>query len=157
DSVLQEGQDFPVVRLLSPVPLTTGPAAPLPEDRVADKPITIADLDGPQPPNLFGSPIREVTWLEDGKHYLQVKDGKLCRVEAVTGQTEPFFNSEKLAEGLAALPAIGAKAAANLARATNLRMNPERTAALFDHQSDLYYCKLDGTGAVRLTKTPGAK
>src|SRR5207249_10524320 len=31
------------------------------------------------------------------------------------------------------------------------------SAALFEHQNDLYYCNLDGSGAVRLTKTPGAK
>jgi len=98
-----------------------------------------------------------MTWLEDGKHFLQVKEGKLCRVEAVTGKTEPFFNSDKLAAGLGSLPTIGPKTAESMARSTNLRMNPQRTAAIFDHESDLYYCKLDGAGAVRLTKTPGAK
>jgi dipeptidyl aminopeptidase/acylaminoacyl peptidase len=157
DSVLQDGKDFPVVRLLEPVAVTSGPARPLPEVRGADKPITLAALDSPQPPRLFGSPISGMTWLEDGKHFLQVKEGKLCRVEAVTGKTEAFLNSEKLAAGLAALPTIGPKTAEGLARSTNLRMNPQRTAALFEHESDLYYCKLDGTGAVRLTKTPGAK
>src|SRR5207302_5396747 len=141
---LQEGQDFPVVRLLSPVPMTTSPAAPLSEDRMTSKPITFADLDGPQPPNLFGSPIGGMTWLEDGKHFLQVKEGKLCRVEAVTGKTEPFLNSDKLAAGLGSLPTLGPKTAESMARSTSLRMNPQRTAAIFDHESDLYYCKLDG-------------
>src|SRR5262249_43126386 len=34
-------------------------------------------------------------------------------------------------------------------------LNPQRTAAVFEHANDLYYCNLDGTGAVRLTRTPG--
>ena len=34
-------------------------------------------------------------------------------------------------------------------------MNPQRTGALFEHENDLYYCNLDGTKPVRLTKTPG--
>jgi dipeptidyl aminopeptidase/acylaminoacyl peptidase len=158
DSTLQEGKDFPVLRLMEPVPVISGLARPLPENRSAGKPITFEAIDhSPQPPNLFGSPTRGITWLEDGRHFLQVKEGKLCRVDAVSGQTEPFFNSEKLAEGLAALPTIGPQAAQNLARSANLHMNPERSAALFEHRSDLYYCKLDGTGGVRLTKTPGAK
>src|SRR2546429_3884087 len=157
DSVLHEGQDFPVVRLLSPVAITTEPAPAFREDRAESKPITFADLEGPQPPNLFGSPIRDVTWLEDGKHFLQVKDGKLWRVEAVSGRMEPLFDSDKLAKGLAALPAIGPQAAHSLSRSTHVHVNPQRTAALFEHQNDLYYCNLDGSGAVRLTKTPGAK
>src|SRR5262249_26310255 len=39
----------------------------------------------------------------------------------------------------------------------SLRMNPPRTGALFTHENDLYFCDLDGTGAVRLTRTPGSK
>jgi dipeptidyl aminopeptidase/acylaminoacyl peptidase len=157
DSVLHEGQDFPVVRLLSPVAITTGSAAVLPEDRTADKLIKFEDLEGPQPPNLFGSPISDLTWLEDGKHFLQVKDGKLWRVEAVSGRMEPLFDSDKLAKGLAALPDIDPETARSLARSTRLNMNPQRTAAFFEHKNALYFCNLDGTGAVRLTKTPGAK
>src|SRR5262249_30405210 len=63
----------------------------------------------------------------------------------------------KLAKGLSALPTIGKGTAQRLARATQLHMNPGRTGALFEHESDLYYCNLDGTKAVRLTKVPGNK
>jgi len=147
DRVLEEGKDFPVVRLIAPVALTTGSAAPPTEEREK----------GPQPPGRFGSGIGGMTWLEDGQHFLQVKEGRLSRVEAVTGKAEPFLDPDKLGKGLASLPTIGAEAARSLSRSTALRMNPARTAALFEHQSDLYYCKLDGSGAVRLTKTPGAK
>lgn len=179
DSALEEGKDFPVVRLPSPVPLTTGRAVPSPEDRGVDPEKGVGSLfsygredasfpsirektsdpffKGPQPPGFARLGIDGITWLEDGKHFLQVKEGRLSRVEAVTGKVEPFLDPEKLGKGLASMPTIGSDAARSLARSAGLRMDPQRSAALFEHQSDLYYCKLDGTGAVRLTKTPGAK
>jgi len=52
----------------------------------------------------FGSGIGGMTWLEDGQHFLQVKEGRLSRVEAVTGKAEPLFDPDKLGKALAALP-----------------------------------------------------
>jgi dipeptidyl aminopeptidase/acylaminoacyl peptidase len=155
NSILQEGQDFPVVRLLSPVALTTSSASPLSEDSC--EAIALENLAGPQPPGFMNFGIGGITWLDDGKHFLQVKDGRLSRVEAVTGKTEPFFDPEPLAKALAALPTIGSDTGRSLARSTSPRLNPQRTAALFEHQGDLYYGTLDGSKAVRLTKTPGSK
>jgi len=43
-----------------------------------------------------------ITWLDDGEHFLQVKDNQLCKVHAITGRTEPFINVEKLKKSLAA-------------------------------------------------------
>jgi dipeptidyl aminopeptidase/acylaminoacyl peptidase/murein tripeptide amidase MpaA len=157
DSALEEGKDFPVLRLPAPVALTTGSASPLPDDPSDDGPIAIATSQGPQPPGFSGSGIGGMTWLEDGQHFLQVKEGRLSRVEAVTGKAEPLFDPEKLGKALAALPTIGAEAGRSLARSTSPRLNPQHTAALFEHQGDLYYGTLDGSKAVRLTKTPGAK
>src|SRR5207245_7261389 len=58
DSAIEEGKDFPVMRLLAPVALTTGSAAPSTHEGGL----------GPQPPGRFGSGIGVMTWLEDGKH-----------------------------------------------------------------------------------------
>src|SRR5262249_17724465 len=69
NSVLQEGQDFPIVRLLSPVALTTGSASPLSED--SSEAIALANFPGPQPPGFMNFGIGGITWLDDGKHYLQ--------------------------------------------------------------------------------------
>src|SRR5262249_43146493 len=87
----------------------------------------------------------------------QVKEGRLLKVHALTGRSQPFYDPEKLAQGLASLPAIGKEAAASLARSPALRMNPQRTGALFERGGDLYYCNLDGTQPTRLTKSPGNK
>jgi dipeptidyl aminopeptidase/acylaminoacyl peptidase len=157
DAVLAQDQDFPVLRLPLPTPITAGRVRPLAENRKMDQPIVYDPLTGGRTPNFVGSPIGSIQWLGDGEHFLQVKDGQLLKVEALTGRSQPFFDPDKLAQGLASLPGIGPKMAPTLARSPFLRMNPQRTAALFERDSDLYYCKLDGTGAVRLTKSPGAK
>jgi dipeptidyl aminopeptidase/acylaminoacyl peptidase len=157
DIDLREGQDFPVVRLPVAVPLNAGRVRPLSQDGKLNKPITIdAVLRSEHPPNFNGSPITGLTWLDDGEHYLQRKGGRLYKVHARTGKSQPFFDLAKLAKGLRSLPAISSAAAQSLAGSA-LRLNPQRTGALFEYASDLYFCNLDGTNPVRLTKRPGAK
>jgi dipeptidyl aminopeptidase/acylaminoacyl peptidase len=158
DAALKEGQDFPVLRLPAAAPLTVGPVRPLADGRTLNKPITFATLFGPAPPpNFNGAPVSGLTWLDDGEHFLQTKEGRPYKVHALTGRCQPFFDPDKLAGSLAALPTIDKKAAQALARSPALRYNPQHTGALFEHGSDLYYAPLDGGKAVRLTKAPGRK
>jgi dipeptidyl aminopeptidase/acylaminoacyl peptidase len=158
DDALKEGGDFPVLRLPAAAPLTTGRARPLPDGRPRNKPLTFEAVYGAGRPLSFaGSPVSGLVWLDDGEHFLQVKEGRLYRVDARSGRCDPFYDPDRLARGLAALPAVGADAARSLARALPLNLNAQRTGALFVHDGDLYFAHLDGTGAVRLTKTPGTK
>jgi dipeptidyl aminopeptidase/acylaminoacyl peptidase len=179
DDALGEGKDFPVLRLLAQTPIHVGNVRPLPEDRVLNKPITYETLyESGRPPNFAGNPVSGLVWLEDGEHYLQRKDGSLRKVDAVTGRSEAYYDPDKLARGLASIPTIDRTTAGNMARSLAprsgfergggppdrgagrspfLHFNPQHTGALFEHETDLYYCNLDGTGAVRLTKTPGRK
>lgn len=158
DAVLQEGKDFPVLRLPAATPITSGAVRPLAEDRASGKRITIdMFLGSGRPPNFNGSPISITAWLPDGEHFLQQKEGKLYKVHALTGRCQPFYDPARLAEALAKLPGLDAKAAVGLARGFFLHMNPQKTGSLFVHDSDLYYCTLDGTRALRLTKSPGFK
>jgi dipeptidyl-peptidase 4 len=157
DDLLKEGQDYPVFRLPAPTPITSGRLRPLPEDRVLNKPITFDTLyNSERPPSFSGRPSSGFVWL-DGEHFLQGKEGRLWKVHAVTGRCQTFVDQDKLAQGLAILPTIGRPAAQDMAHSTSPHMNPQRTAALFEHENDLYYCSLNGTGAVRLTRTPGSK
>jgi dipeptidyl aminopeptidase/acylaminoacyl peptidase len=110
-----------------------------------------------EPPNFAGSPVSGITWLEDGEHFLQVKDGRLYKVHARSGRAQPFHDPDKLAAGLGSLPTIPRATARMLAGGTSFHMNPQRTGALFEHDNDIYYCNFDGTHAVRLTRTPGAE
>jgi dipeptidyl aminopeptidase/acylaminoacyl peptidase len=159
DDALKEGKDFPVLRLPAPATLTTGRVRPLPEDRPQKKKsITFDTFNGnARPPNFNGTPVSILGWLDDGEHFLQVKAGRLHRVNALTGRSQPFFDADKLAAGLATLPALDKESVQQMARSPVLQMNPARTAALFVYENDLYHCNLDGTKSVRLTRSPGAK
>ena len=157
DEALAESKDFPVLRLPQPVPLTTGRVRPLAEERTMNKPFLYQDLATPRSMMRFnGDPVKVEAWL-DGEHFLQIKEGRLYKVHASSGRPEPFLDPDKLAKGLASLPGFTKQRAASLARQTTLQMNPQHTGALFEQGNDLYFCKLDGSGAVRLTKTPGRK
>jgi dipeptidyl aminopeptidase/acylaminoacyl peptidase len=184
DDSLKEGQDYPVLRLPVPVPITSGRVRPLAEERTLNKPITFEAVYGvdrdPTPRNpppgrtisrgqgrprpissrldFSGSPVSVREWLDD-EHFLQTKDGQLLKVHAVTGRSQPFKygDPEKLAQALSALPTLNMQTAQAMARQAASRMDPQHVGALFDHEDDLYYGRLDGSKALRLTKTPGAK
>src|SRR5262249_15625608 len=155
---MAEGKEYPVLRLPALVPMTTGRVRPLPEDRTFNKRITLASMDGGRPSvNLSGSPVRDLTWLEDGEHFLQVRDRRLMKVHARTGRSQPFHDPEKVVQSLGALPALDPSTVQSLARRTSYQMNPQRTGFLFESEDDLYFASFDGSKAVRLTRTPGRK
>ena len=125
------------------------------------------ELDGNRPQDVSGAwiddwrflprhpgwrPVSGVTWLDDGEHFLQRKDGKLLEVDAATGRATALYDPDAIADALRELPTIDKSAAKKLAK-RRLTMNADRTAAVFEHENDLYYCRLDGTGAVRLSNT----
>lgn len=159
DEGLKEGADFPVVRLNSAVPLTTGQLRPMPEDRVTGKPITESLLFGSGGRGftfgLAGNPATGFQWLDDGEQFLQPKEGKLWKVHARSGKTELFVDPKLLKKSLAAIRQI--KDAERLSKSIPSRMNPDRTGMLVDVGSDLAIAWFDGRPAVRLTKSDGAK
>ena len=170
DAGLAAGKDFPVLRLPAEAPLNAGAVRPLAEERTLNKPFTPDLLLGKAtPPNLSGSPAAVTAWLDDGEHFLQVKGGVLCKVHARTGRAAPFLDRDRLVKSLQALAALDADAVQALARslaagpgprhggAGGAQMNPQRTGVLFGHGDDLYFTRFDGSPAVRLTRSPGAK
>jgi dipeptidyl-peptidase-4 len=148
-------EDYPIFVLKSYVPITHGPVCPLEEKRHFNKPITFETIYDPNDKVDFGgSPVSDLTWLEDGEHYLQVRDGRHYKVHAESGRSVLFFDPNELAKGLMSLPTIDEKAAGSISKRTRYKMNPDRTAVLIDYENDLYYCTLDGKTAIRLTSTP---
>jgi dipeptidyl-peptidase-4 len=153
---LKAGEDYPIVILNSYVPITHGPVCPLEEKRQFNKPITFETIYDPNERVSFrGSPVSGLTWLEDGEHYLQVRDGRQYKVHAESGRSILFFDPNELANGLKSLPTMDEKTAESISKRTRHKMNPDRSAVLIDHENDLYYCTLDGKTAVRLTSSPG--
>ncbi len=107
-----------------------------------------------------GNPPRNLSWLDD-RHYLQPSpDGRQLKVDAVSGEREPLFDSDAMEAAIAALPGIGAAEARRLARAGRpllSTVDPGRPAMVFDFADDLYHHRSDGARAVRLTHTPAAE
>jgi len=158
---VQEEKDFPVLRLPVKTPLTSGPVRPLPEERAPRKRIDLDMLLGKKPlPNLSGSLIDDVTWLDDGEHFLQRKEDQLWKVHAVSGRSEaqPMWDAKKIAAALATLPAIDKETARRIsARATAEPAGVGKKGDFFILGDDLYYFFADGSKAVRLTRSPGTK
>jgi dipeptidyl aminopeptidase/acylaminoacyl peptidase len=159
DDALADGQDAPVLALPQATPITSGPVRPLVEERTMNKRITVeAVLEGGRRGiDLSGNPVSGLTWLDDGEHFLQVRDNKLYKVQARTGRVTLFVDPEKLTKSLAALPTLDRRTVQDLSRNPRYHMDPKRTGALVEHDNDLYFAKFDGSPAVRLTRSPGRK
>jgi len=156
---LRPHADAPVRQWVTAVPLHTGPAPGLPESRVVGRPVTDALLFSPGGGLSFGlqgSPANIGAWL-DADHFLQTKDGKLWKVEARTGRAELFADPEKIRKSLAALPEVNAATAEKVATGTTFRMNPDRTAFLYESGPALGLVYFDGRPAVWLSKTDGGR
>ncbi len=146
---LKPGDEFPVSRLMSPVALLL---APLPKP--AEKPRPKKPIRLQKRPNLSGAPTHVVTWLDDGQHFLQFRQGQLHKVHARSGRCEPFYDVRKVAAALRRLPAIDKDDALRLAKSAAGAMNPARDAAVLAFENDLYFVTLAGDRALRLTSDP---
>ncbi len=109
------------------------------------------DFSGPPPPGL--------RWLKDGVHYLQSRGergsgaGQLSKVNALTGQSAPFFDAGRM-EAALKQAGVGTDDARRLSRRGSYQMNEARTAALLNHAGDLFYYEFGGDRALRLTHGP---
>jgi len=156
DEWLVVGEDYPIVRINAPAPITSGAVRPLEEDRERPRLMTFEEFyegEG-RAPNLSGSPVGGVEWLEDGEHFIQRKEGKVWRVHAATGRAEPALDLEPIEAALAALPTVSEKDAKRLAGRAWGALSKDRSVALLEHGGDLYYVRADGSAAGRLTSTP---
>ncbi len=154
DAGLTVGQPFPVLRMVKEQPLFTGPPKPLPEDRVTGKKFSEADL-GMGRGGLGGQPLGEITWLPDGEHWLQFKDGKLWEIHARTGVAKPFVDPENLKKSLASLTGLDAKQLPKWIAGPRYTFDPARTGVLIDTGAGLVFARRDGTPALRLTTEKG--
>ncbi len=121
--------------------------------------LTLDDLYDPAKRVNFGERPAGLSWLPDGKHYLQRKVDPQTRrtqslkVNAATGEASPFFDVAKMAAAFARLPGFTSEDAQRLT-AGPMGMNEARTAVLINTANDLFYYQFGSEQAVRLTNTP---
>jgi dipeptidyl-peptidase 4 len=123
--------------------------------------LTIGELYDPDKKVDFtGTPARGLEWIDDAS-FLWPRQGAdsepahLLRVDAVSGKTVPFLDSEKMEKALAAMPGVEADEARRLSRRTAYQMNAVRTALLLTIGGDLYHYDLAAGRVSRLTSAPG--
>jgi len=129
--------------------------------RAQDKQLTIDDIFDPSPAkrvNFNGTPSSP-RWLKDGTHYIVASKDRnafprLLKVNAVTGESQPFYDAARMEAAFAALPGISKEAAHRLANQTNYQMNPAETAVLINSANDLFYYEFGSDRALRLTSNP---
>ncbi len=155
DAGLKVGAEFPVLRLPRSAPLYTTGAAALAENQPPPRPITLESAGGGGGRGRGGFGFgNQARWL-DGEHWLQTREGRLLKFDAMTGRSQPFLDSKALAKSLTRLPSIDAEAAQSIVGRPTFDMDPAKKGFLFEHDQDLYYATFDGATAVRLTSQPG--
>ena len=119
-----------------------------------DKLLTLDDIFSPDTKVRvrFGGTPTSVQWTKDGKAFKQVMNGRLMRVDAVSGQATPYLDSGRLA---AALARAGVKTdeANAMANSTALEFSPDERGILLNNSNDLWYYDVSSGNMRRLTST----
>ncbi len=117
-----------------------------------NKLLTLDDIFSPDSGRRvrFGGAAVAVQWSPDGISFRQSVNGQLMRVNAISGQAVPYFESTALST---ALQRAGVKAdqAAAIANSPFVQFNDLENGILIDHDSDLWYYELATRTLKRLT------
>ncbi len=109
----------------------------------------------------FSPDLPRIRWLPGGEEYLLGEDGddgwSWTVVDAVSGETRPFYDPEPLATALAEQLDLNTEDAASRARPGSLRMSPGADRLLLQLASDLFVWSLDDDKLTRLTRGPEAE
>src|SRR5262245_34303957 len=111
--------------------------------QVGSRRLTVDDIYSPsRRVNFSGSPDTGISWL-DPSTYLTRRRGasgvEWLKVDAASGRTSPLFDAGPMEAALASLPGVSRDEAADLARSSDLTLNPTRTGALVTIADDLYF------------------
>ena len=90
----------------------------------------------------FSPQLPRIRWLPGGEEYLLGEEGddgwSWAAVDAATGDAEPFYDPEPLAEALEEQLRLDGEDAASQARPASLRLSPDTDRLLLDLASDLF-------------------
>jgi len=129
----------------------------VPSIRAQQKLLTIDDIFDPVKKVNFNGTVPNIRWLKDGRHYLLANDPlkrdvpRLQKVDAVTGETVPFFDVAKMQAALMTLGGVTDQDAKQLANRGFYQLNNDETAVLLNWNNDLFYYQLGSDKALRVT------
>ena len=121
------------------------------------EPLELHHIYGPDALD-FSPELPRIRWLPGGEEYLAGEDGddgwSWTIVDAASGETRPFYDTEPLAAALAEQLDLNTEDAASRARPGSLRMSPGADRLLLDLASDLLVWSFDDETLTRLTRGP---
>jgi dipeptidyl-peptidase-4 len=115
--------------------------------------LTIDDLFGGI--DFNGSYESGQSWLSDGRHYLDRRNGREMKVDALSGDAEPAYDVDIFAAALKAAGDFDDRTAERLAVRPN-EMSDDRSAALVAHKDHLYVYRFADQQAQRITQQAGS-
>jgi dipeptidyl-peptidase 4 len=142
DAGLKVGNTFPVVRLPKQVPLFTGAPKSLPEKQTRNQPFTLKEASGF---SLAGQAVGELTWLDDGEHWLQTKEGKLWKIHARSGKPELFVDAAVISKVLGTVKGLEGREVQRLAGSPRYKFTKDRNALLYSTSVGLVFVQRDGS------------
>ena len=123
------------------------------------EPLELTHIYGPDALD-FSPDLPRIRWLPGGRDYLQAEDHgddggwSWAFVDAATGDAEPFYDPEPLAEALEDQLRLDGEDAASRARPGSLRLSPSTDRLLLQLASDLFLWDFDAETLTRLTHGP---
>ncbi|HEY0458023.1 MAG TPA: S9 family peptidase [Pyrinomonadaceae bacterium] len=122
--------------------------------RAQDKLLSIDDIFDPQARIPFsGKPLAVRGWTKDGMAYKVFQNGELLRVDAVSGQSTPVYDTKKFVSTLSQTQGFSIDEANKIGQAAFQQFNPAETAILINHNKDLWIYDLTAGTVKRLTST----
>jgi dipeptidyl-peptidase 4 len=153
--VARAGDRYPVLRINSPPEAWSLGEV---ESIVPAEQLTLDLIYGPERKQSFGPSLPTVHWLPNENSYLRRLEDRWMQISAATGAVQPWYEPSSVADALirsALLPEnVAREISADLGRFASRQLSPQNDAVVFSHAQDLYYTRLDGTEARRLTRSP---
>jgi dipeptidyl aminopeptidase/acylaminoacyl peptidase len=148
---IAENADYPILRVGQRQRLWTSPDVVTP---TAPETVDFEVVYGRKRQRFGGRPMSSPRWLPDGQHFLISRNDNTLKVDAATGRSTPFFDPDQVTRSITEHTALEERAAQRAVRSALRRMNDDMTCFMFDRNDDLYYARIDGSSAQRLTHTP---
>ena len=156
DERCEEGGEYPVYRVLADQTMLTAPVRPLEEDCEFGRRVTFETLYGEEDERVdFSPPSTRVRWMPEGQQYLQTREGALHKVDAITGRSSRYPNPENLVTSLNSITSMEPSQRKVISNRTSFQWNAQMTDVLINHGDDLYHLPIDGSPALRLTRSHG--
>lgn len=97
-----------------------------------------------------GNPTRFV-WAADGKSFKQMEGDQLKRVDALTGEAKPFYDTQRFTKAMAEIAGLGVRDGYRMANSLAVKFNADETGILVNHNNDLWHYNIAAGMLRRLT------